>query len=37
MKDTNICYPLQNLGYKGNVVITDFYRYHSDHLNYIHE
>ena len=23
MKDTNICYPLQNLGYKGDVVITD--------------
>ena len=23
MKDTNICYPLQNLGYKGDIVITD--------------
>ena len=23
MKDTNICYPLQKLGYKGDVVITD--------------
>ena len=23
MKDTNICYPLQKLGYKGDIVITD--------------
>ena len=23
MKDTNICYPLQNLGYKGDIFITD--------------
>ena len=23
MKDTNICYPLQNFGYKGDIVITN--------------